>query len=46
MSKFEDDIIARLAIIAKMIPGAKLSERRKLQGERADLETKLRKVST
>jgi hypothetical protein len=46
MSKFADDILARLSIIAKMIPGASVPERRKLQRERTDLETKLRKVST
>lgn len=44
MSKFADDIRARLAIISKMIPGAKLAERRALQKERSDLEGKLRKV--
>lgn len=45
VSKFEDDIQARLAIIARMIPSAKVAERRALQRERADLEEKLRKVS-
>lgn len=46
MSKFEDDILSRIAIINKMIPGAKLKERRALQRERADLESKLRKATT
>lgn len=45
MSKFADDIRARLAIISKLIVGAKIAERRKLQKERTDLEEKLRKVS-
>jgi hypothetical protein len=45
MSKFVADIEARLAVISKMIPGAKVVERRQLQRERADLEEKLRKVS-
>lgn len=44
MSKFEDDIVARIAIINKMIPSAKVAERRALQRERADLEEKLNKV--
>lgn len=45
-NKFAADIEARIAIINKMIPSAKTSERRALQRERADLETKLRKVTT
>jgi hypothetical protein len=45
MSKFSDDIRARLAIIAQMIPSAKSVERKKLQKERADLEDKLRRVT-
>lgn len=46
MSKFADDIRARLAIIAQMIPGAKSTERKRLQKERSDLEEKLRKATT
>ena len=42
MSKFREDILARLAIIAKMIPGVSVPERRALQRERSDLEEKLR----
>lgn len=45
MSKFEDAIRQRLAIIAQMIRSAKQSERRQLQRERSDLEAKLAKVS-
>lgn len=45
MSKFADDIQARLAIIAEMIRTAKMADKRKLQRERSDLEEKLRKVS-
>lgn len=45
MSKFVADIQARLTIINQMIPSAKSSERRALQKERSDLETKLRKVT-
>jgi hypothetical protein len=45
MSKFADDIKARLAIIAEMIRTAQTAERRKLQRERSDLEEKLRRVS-
>lgn len=45
MSNFTDHIQARLAIIARMIPNAKVTERRALQRERSDLEEKLRKVS-
>jgi hypothetical protein len=45
MSKFEDDLRAKLAIIERMIPGANVTERRKLQRERTDLEDKLRRVS-
>jgi hypothetical protein len=45
MSKFADDLRERIAILNKMIPGAKLSERRKLQKERSDLEAKLAKVA-
>lgn len=45
MSKFVEDIQARLSIINRMIPGAKTAERKVLQRERADLEEKLRKVT-
>lgn len=45
MSKFADDLRARIDIINRMIPGAKVSERRALQKERADLEAKLAKVA-
>jgi len=45
MSKFEDDIRARLVIINQMIPNAKAVERRALQKERSDLERKLSKVA-
>jgi len=45
MSKFSDDLRARIDQINRMIPHAKVSERRALQKERADLETKLAKVS-
>ena len=44
MSKFADDIQARLIEISKLIPTATITERRSLQKERADLEGKLRKV--
>ena len=46
MSKFTQDIEARLVIINQMIPNAKAAERRALQRERSDLEEKLRKVAT
>lgn len=46
MSGFVEGIEARLAIIAQMIPNAKPKERRALQKERADLESKLRKATT
>lgn len=45
MSKFDDDIRARIVIINKMIPDAKLKERRALQRERSDLEEKLRRAT-
>lgn len=45
MSKFEDDLRARISIINRMISGAKTAERRALQKERADLEDKLRRTS-
>ncbi len=45
MSKFAEDLTARVAIINQMIVGANKTERRKLQKERADLEEKLRKVA-
>jgi hypothetical protein len=45
MSKFADDIRTRIAIINKMIPNAKVKERRALQKERSDLETKLAQVA-
>lgn len=45
MSKFADDISARLTIISEMIRTAKPTEKRKLQKERAALEETLRKVT-
>ncbi len=45
MSKFTDDIQARIAIINQMIVNAKPKERRALQRERADLEDKLRRAA-
>lgn len=45
MSKFSDDLRARIDIINRMIPHAKTAERRALQKERADLEAKLSKVA-
>lgn len=45
MSKFSDDIKARIAIINQMIPNAKMKERRALQRERTDLEAKLAKAT-
>lgn len=45
MSNFEDNIRARISTINKMIPNAKTVERRALQRERTDLETKLAKVT-
>ena len=44
MSKFTEDLAARIFEINKAIPTAKLKERRALQKERADLENKLRKA--
>lgn len=45
MSSFEDNIRVRLAQIELMIRTAKTKDRRQLQRERADLETKLLKAS-
>lgn len=45
MSNFEAGLRARIAIINQMIPNAKQKERRALQKERSDLETKLSKVT-
>lgn len=44
MSRFADDLSARISIINRMIQNAPISERRKLQKERADLEDKLRRA--
>ena len=45
MSRFADDLKSRILMLNKMIESAPISERRKLQKERAELEAKLRKVS-
>lgn len=45
MSKFSEDLEARIRIINQMIPNAKPKERRALQKERANLEDKLRRAA-
>lgn len=45
MTKFAENIQARLAEIGKQIFFAKPAERRALQKERSDLEAKLRKAA-
>lgn len=46
MSKFVEDLLARLREIERLIPGARIKERRALQKERSDLEEKIRRATS